>query len=337
MIVSSTGGTYPVPPAQDDKTVFSNPKANTFSIIYNPKYNPKFIGKPYLGNPFAGKGVRLSGSGDDAVKAATVEGISDFNFGDTAQFTIELKVKKFPGPDNNYRYYYPSLLGKREQWSSGGPSNGWTVFLEDNYWQFSIRGTGKGDQVRGGTLSRGSWNSIAVVCENRMVEGTKKRFLKTFTDGRYNSEMDITDFGNINNSFPLMMGLMPGDGHREPDVILSDIRIWKSALPDETIQQFSCDTDVTEEHPYYDTLLGYWPCIDGGGDVIKDYGGSGSDFMISGNYEWNDFNDLLCGPNATTLSAMVPRNMDIATQLLSWFRIPAQESWSLNGRVWLDQ
>lgn len=337
VVVSSNGGHYPIPPELDDKTVFSKPEANTFTIIYNPRYATKFVGKPYLGNPFTGKGVRLFGAGDEAVKATTRENSGDFNFGDTVQFTIELKLKKFPGPDRNYRYYYPSILGKRSEWSGGGPGNGWTLFLESNYWQFSVRGSGKGDQVSGAVLSAGSWNSIAVVGVNRTVEGAKKRFIRTFTDGVFNREMDITDFGNINNSDPLTLGLLPGDGHREPDMIVSDVRIWKKALPDDVIKQFSCDTDVSEDHPYYDYLIGYWPCTEGDGNQLIDYGASGTNFVLEHNYQWDVFNDLLCGPNAATLSSFVPRNVDIATQILSWFRIPTQENWGLNGRVWLDQ
>jgi len=337
VVVSSNGGYYPTPPELDDKTVFSKPEANTFTIVYNPKYKTKFLGKPYLGNPYMGKGVRLNGSGDEAVKATTTENSGDFNFGDTVQFSIELKIKKFPGPDNNYRYFYPSILGKREEWSSGGPGNGWTLFLENNYWQFSIRGTERGEQVAGATLSAGSWNSIAVVCVNRIVDGAKKRFVRTFTDGRFNNEMEITDFGSINNSFPLTLGLMPGNGHREPDMIVSDVRIWKRALPDNVITQFSCDTDVSEDHPYYDYLIGYWPCTEGEGDQLIDYGASGTNFILQRDYQWDVFNDLLCGPNAATLASSVPRNIDVATQVLSWFKIPTQENWNLNGRVWLDQ
>lgn len=337
VVASSNGGHYPVPPEQDDKTVFSKPEANTFTIIYNAKYRTKFIGKPYLGNPFTGKGVRFNGDGDDAVKASTLENSADFNFGDTVQFSIELKIKKFPGPDNNYRYFYPSILSKRSEWSSGAPGRGWTMFLENNYWQFNIRGSEKADQVRGDILSAGSWNSIAVVCVNRIVEGTKKRFIRTFTDGRFNNEMEITDFGNINNGDPLTLGLLSGNGNREPDMIISDVRIWKKALPDEIVKQFSCDTDVSEDHPYYDYLIGYWPCTEGDGNQLIDYGASGTNFVLQHDYQWDAFNDLLCGPNAATLASLVPRNVDIATQVLSWFRIPTQENWRLSGRVWLDQ
>lgn len=332
VVVSSTGGTYPVPVAQDDKTVFSNPKVNTFTIIHNPKYKPRFIEKPYLGNIFTAKGLRFYGK-DNAVKATT-DNAGDFNFGDTVQFTIELKVKKNAGPDNNYRFYYPSLLGKREGWYSDNRGVGWTLFLDDNKWQFNIRGASSDSkEISGGILSRGNWNSVAVVCVMR--EG--KRYIRTFTDGIFNNEMEITETGNINNIYGLTLGLMNGDGRREPDVVLSDVRIWKKALTDETISQFACDTEVNEDHPYYDYLIGYWPCTDGSGNQLIDYGASGSNFVLQGDYEWSTFNDLICGPDAATLNSLVPRNIDISTQLLSWFRIPTQESWNLEGRVWLDQ
>ncbi|TDQ06358.1 alkaline phosphatase family protein [Pedobacter metabolipauper] len=331
VVVSNNGGDYPTPPELDDKTVFSNSKVNTFTIIHNPKYKTRFIGKPYLGNKYNGRGVRIYGQN---VKAE-VTNSGDFNFGDTTQFTLEIKVKKNIGPNNNYRFYYPSILGKRPEWSSGGPTVGWVVFIEDNFWMFNLRGIKSSgtSQVRGGDLSNGNWNTLGVVCVNR--DG--KRFVRTFTDGNFNNEMEITSFGSLNNNSPLTLGYIPGNGHREPDATLTDIRIWRKALPDTIVKKFACDTDVSEDHPYYGFLLGYWPATDGSGGQLADLGYSGNNFILKGNYEWSNFSDLICAPSASNISALVPRNMDVATQLLSWFKIPTQESWNLNGRVWLDQ
>ncbi|EDM35577.1 hypothetical protein PBAL39_03509 [Pedobacter sp. BAL39] len=333
VIASNNGGKYTLPAEENDNTIFSNTEVNTFSVIYNPQYKTRFITKPFLGNRFGGKGVRLYGK-DNSLVNATVDEAALFNFGDTTQFTIEMKVKKNSGPRGNYRFTYPSILGKRQEWSSNWAGNGWTIFLENSSWQFNIRGTGNsGAQVLGGALSNGNWNSVAVVGVNREA----KRYVRVFTDGVFNRELEITSFGNINNNFPLTLGLLPGSGHNEPDVVLADVRIWRAALTDATIKQFSCDTDVSTDHPNYPYLIGFWPLTDGEGDEFRDLGPTSNSFKIHGPFQWENFNDLICGLNAETLGAAVPKNADIATQILSWMRIPTRQVWGLDGRVWLDQ
>src|SRR5690606_15250214 len=98
--------------------------------------------------------------------AQMLDGDNDvFDFGPMEEFTIELKVKKNRGPNNNYRFYYPSILGKRPEWSSNWPSVGWVIFLEDSFWQFNMRGSNNNaGQVQGGTLSDATWNTLSVSC-----------------------------------------------------------------------------------------------------------------------------------------------------------------------------
>src|SRR5690606_12405811 len=103
---------------------------------------------------------------------------SYYNLG-TAEFTIELKVKKNIGPNNNFRFKNPALLGKRPEWNTSGSTNGWVVYLEDNFWRFGGRGTGGGNQIRGGTLSNATWNSLAIVGVIR--DG--QRYVRTYTNG----------------------------------------------------------------------------------------------------------------------------------------------------------
>lgn len=332
VVVSNNGGTYQIPVEQDDKTVFSNPKVNTFTIIYNPKYSVRILNKPFLGNKYNGVGVRLHGNVNDGVRATALNS-ELFNFGDKTPFSVELKLKKNPGPNGNYRYSWPSVIGKRPQWAGGWPTKGWVIYLENNNWHLNIRTDKVADQVLGGSISDGNWNTLAFVRSN---EGGRI-IITTYTDGKENNKRDVTDWGDFDSNEPLTLGVLAGDGHGIMDGTVSDVRIWKVALPASVISQFSCDTEIDENHPFFDYLLGYWPCTDGSGNVFKDKGAAGSDFKIQGNYEWAKFSDLMCAPSASDFGATVPRNMDMTTQLLSWLRIPVQESWKLDGRVWLDQ
>ncbi|MFB5946837.1 alkaline phosphatase family protein [Albibacterium profundi] len=331
VIASSEGGYFEIPEDENDNTVFSNPDVNTFVIFYADKYQTRFIGKPFLGSKFQGDFVRFQGQKYAEVTAGDN---SIYNLGDEA-FTIELKVKKNPGPDNNYKFYYPAVLGKRPEWSSGWASNGWVVFLEDNFWMFNARGTGDGNQVRGGTLADATWNSLTVVGVIRDNE----RFVRTYTNGVFNNETNVQGWGNFDNDAILRMGYINGSGHGEPDVYISDVRIWKAALPDDVIEQYSCNIGVDEDHPYYDALAGYWPVIGSGDDgIIRDEGPLGSHMTLRGDdFDWDRLSEYICAPSAENLGELVPRNVDIPAQIYSWLRISRQESWQLDGRVWLDR
>lgn len=330
VVASSRGGHYNILPENNDNTIFSNPDVNTFTILYSNKYKTRFIGKPYLGNKYQGDFIRFN---DHRKAQVTAGDNSVYNLG-TSEFTIELKVKKNKGPNSNYKFYYPSILGKRAEWTSGWPGNGWVIFLEDNYWMFNAKGPGGGDQVKGTTLSDATWNSVAVVGVIR----ENKRYVRTFTNGAFNNERDISGWGNMDNSALLTLGYLAGTGHREPDVYLSDVRIWKAALPDSVINRFACDTYVDPGHPYYKYLAGYWPVVGNKSNTILDEGPLGSHMTFSGgDASWDKLSEYLCAPSLDNLGALVPRNVDIAAQIISWLKVPRQESWQLDGRVWLDQ
>lgn len=330
VIASSQGGDFEVPDNQNDNTIFSNPSANTFTIFHTAKYKSRFIGKPYLGNRFQGDFVRFNGQR----YAEVTEGDNSiYNLGTTA-FTIELKVKKNRGPDNNYKFYYPSILGKRPEWSSGWASNGWVIFLEDNFWMFNARGPGDGNQVKGTTLADATWNSLAVVGVIR----DNQRFVRTYTNGVFNNESNVQGWGDFNNSAPLKMGYINGSGHGEPDVYLADVRIWKVALPDDVIQEYSCNIGVDEGHPYYDFLAGHWPVVGSTGNTITDEGPLGSHMTLRGDdFSWDRLAEYLCAPSTDDLGELVPRNVDVPAQIFSWLKISRQENWQLDGRVWLDR
>jgi hypothetical protein len=341
IVASSTGGAFTLPATQNDNTVFSDTKVNTFSIYSAPKLTQRVLTKPYTGNRFTGTTIRLFDreSGVHAIIPPNVSTEEFYNFPDTIGFTIELKVKKNdPRGDGSYRQNYPTIFGKMNEWSSNHPlanEKGWCFFLEEDFWQFYVRGD-NGDrrfQQRGQVLGKGTWNQLTAKVEIR----NGKRFLRTYTDGVYYGEHEVTDFGNFTTSAPLTLGFIPGNGHGQCDVQIADVRIWRTALPDNVIKNYSCETSVDETHPYYNYLAGYWPVLDGSGSKIKDYSTLENDFDIQGNYAWTNFNGLVCSPSSAELASMVPQNADIPAQILSWLHIPRKAIWQIDGRVWLDQ
>ena len=322
VISSNKGGMFTLPPNENDNTIFSNTEINTFTIFYNPAYTTRILTKPFLGTKFPGNFVRFSGD-LKAVNAANDNSI--YNFGES-DFTIEIKVKK-----NALNFSYPSIVGKRKDWTHG--DIGWNIFLEGPYWMLNARGNKNVTrQVKGADMPAGTWNSIAVVC----VTKNGKRYIRTFTNGKFNTESEITDLGLFDNSFPVTIGRYPSNGAM--DGYLSDVKIWKTAIPDATIAQFACDGYIDKGHPYYDYLISYWPMTDAAGTSFKDEGMAKNDLILQGGaVTWQNLADLICSPPATNLTALVPGTVDIPAQIYGWLRVPRQESWLLDGRAWQDQ
>lgn len=328
VIASSDGGAYTLPANTDDQTIFSKPGNNSFIIYYSSTYQKRIIVKPFTGNRYLGKTVKLIDTGIRAEISSADAAV--YNIDDTTKVTIELKVKK-----NLDIFRWPSILGKRKEWSTGHPSVGWVIYLEEAYWYFEWRGTKDTDykQCRGGDLSKGKWENLSVKIEQR---GTQ-RFVRTYTNGVFNNEVEITNSGSLANSNPLKLGYLNGTGHGVPDCYVTDIRFFKLSVPESVIGQYACETSIDQSHPSYNYLVGYWPATDGNGDKMIDLSSQGHDFTLKGKYVWENFNDLICPPSASTLAVLVPQTADIPTQVINWLKIANKQTWSLDGRVWLDQ
>ncbi len=334
VITSSQGGAYEIPPAQNDNTIFSNAALNTFTIIYSPRYATKFIGKPFIGNKFIGDFMRFEkenyaqlDSGDNR--------IFDLDYSD---FTIELKIKKNKGRDNNYAFWYPSIIGKRKHfqgnWWDETDGIGWVIHLSGESWIFNARGDkGTGEVKADKDLNRGTWNTISIT--GQTVDG--KRTVKLYTNGELSKEADISGWGSIAAEAKFRIGFLETREGWRSDAYLADVKFWKAALSPETIKQYSCEVGVEMSHPNIDFLAAYWPMNSKDGKVILDEGPYGSHLKTHGDYPITNLNDFLCAPSSSTLSAMVPRNIDIPTQIISWLKVPRQLSWGLDGRVWIDK
>ncbi len=363
IISSNKGGPYNILPAQDDKTVFSNPSMNTFSIIYSASFKPTFIAKPFVGNNWSGNAARFKGDPEktqalvDATKSRT------FNFGDTSSFTISVKIKKRKNPSNtsrgDYFYEWPSFLGKKT--TSGWGDNqgpGWEFSLLQNRWRFFISGGTdfkNGYEICGANLSGDTWHDLTAVVEYK-ADG--KKYVRIYTDGVQGvtnnvgvvgvggsvenpaaKEVQLPGRPNFDNTAQLRLGYAPGEINGslgKIDVNLAEFKIFNRALSDATIKQFSCDPSIDPSHPNFANLIGYWPLNEGVGTKMGDTGPYAADFTLQGTYIWEQYTDLICTPSLTNISSLVPKNSDIPAQILSWFNIARQTSWGLDGKVWIS-
>ncbi|NQD69438.1 DUF4983 domain-containing protein [Sphingobacterium shayense] len=337
IITSSQGGDFDIPDAENDNTIFSEPALNTFTIMYSPNYSSKFIGKPYIGNKFSGEFMRFNDTKYAELQTAENE---LFNLGNE-DFTIEIKVKKNRGSNNNYRFSHPSVIGKRETWQGGWDREmmyGWVIHLSDNFWVFNGRGdTGYGE-VKADEhqrLNDATWNTITVVGLQR--EG--QRYVRLYTNGEFNREGNITGWGNMNSDWPLRIGFLPTRESWRSDAYLADVKIWKIAMPEDMVQQYSCEVGVDPNHPYFDYLAGYWPMMGANSEgMVFDEGPFGANLKLGdAGYPTTLLNDYICTPSTDELGQLVPRTFDVPAQIISWLKVPRQMNWQLDGRVWLDK
>ncbi|OCX52260.1 hypothetical protein BEL04_12345 [Mucilaginibacter sp. PPCGB 2223] len=341
VVTSNHGGPASIPAAQNDGTVFSYTPVSTFTIIYNASYQPKLIDKPFTGNKYIGNFLHLYSTANNDVNSVFAKVKNNnaiYNLGDTSSFTIEFKVKKSIRA-GVYSYNWPIILSKKDTSLTVRTGRGWSLAIEINTWRLLLYNANNVSfAINGGNLLDGNWHSCAVVITNKNFN----RVVRMYQDGLLvGSETVIpATIGNIDNSAPLRMGYIKTDNTNTFDGYLSDIRIWKVAVPDAVIAQYACNTTIDKSHPYWNYIIGYWPGNDGSGLVIKDLSPANNNFNISvgttTTLQWNSLSDIICPPSTAFLSTLVPRNVDLPRQILSWFTISPPDNWLLDGRVWLN-
>ncbi|SEW52979.1 alkaline phosphatase family protein [Chitinophaga arvensicola] len=335
VVTSSHGGAWTIPPTEDDHTILSNPKINGFTIFSTPVYLPSFIDKPYTGNRYMGKGVHLYGKDASAVFASINDVNRNYDIRDGGGLTIEMKIKVQPGANGDYTYANTAVLSKRATLDDGDP--GWAVVLNQKGWRLNIGQNAPGRTanmiVDGADISDGNWHDIAA----SFVYDTsaKTMHVRTFTDGKFNKDLDITGSGNLNNTAPLLLGYLPYAGsYPAPDVYVTELKVWTSAATDQNIADYACETSMSASHPLKKAIAGYWTGTDGQGAVLKDKSDNLSDFSLKGPYGWFNFNDLICPASPDNIAGLMPQPVDVSRQILDWLQVSADLRWNLDGRVW---
>jgi hypothetical protein len=335
VVVSNHGGAYTIPPTEDDHTILSNPKVNNFIIFSSPEYMPSFVDKPYTGNRYIGKGVHFFGTAANAVYGAIDDVNRNYDIGDTTSMTLEFKIKVLPGANGDYTYSNTAIFSKRAALDPG--ITGWAVVLNQKKWQMNIGQNVPGKTnniiVDGADISDGNWHDVAAV----IVTDTtgKTRHVRTFTDGKFNNDADISTSGNINSTAPLIAGYLPYAGsYPAPDMYMTEIKIWSRAATDATINAYACETTMPASHPLKRYEMGYWSARDGQGAVLKDQSQIVTDFQLSGGYSWLNFNDLICPASPSNIGQLMPQPVDVSRQIMDWLRVSADLRWNLDGRVW---
>lgn len=265
--------------------------------------------------------------------AAAVNGVlldkNSYNIGSTGNYTIEAKMRNY---SEGFSPYYPAFLSKRASFDNH--VTGWCFFQEGNVWQINFGSVKNSNvQCKGGKINDGSWHHLSAVIS---TDAKNKRWVKTYTDGVFNNKKDITVVGDLTTTAPLTMGFIPGSLGTPEDMYMSDVRIWADSLTADVISKYSCTNQIDAKHPNYARLIGYWPCKEGKGGMIKNEapGAAGKNFALKGNYNWDVLNYLL--PCAANLGLQQPPyTKEVFYQVAYWLNLQINSEWEISGRLWL--
>lgn len=279
--------------------------------------------------------ARLGGSWSDPIRAVIpAEKATAFNFGTSGDYTIQLKVNlKARGSS------WPGFFGKKKSTLNNNAEPGWSFMFHDPanepYWRPHIghQTSGNVNQLSSIPVSENKWTTMTL----KIYEEGGKRYAQGFTNGSKHVNLEITG-RNLDNDEPLILGGLDGWISTTSTMDIADIRIYKTALPDEVIQNTYCQGYIDESDPYYSDLIGYWPITEGIGGILKDYIG-GADFVFERQPSWTvGFSDFCnsIDPDDRQSSQTLVYSTDITANIFYWLNIKIEESWELEGSTLLD-
>lgn len=328
IITSNKGNNTPNDPAGAARNAFDDSRRNTIFFCYNPRFLSQDLLKPSV-FPYVGSAPLMTDDGAKNIRGRVRSGGTTYDIGSTGDFTIECKVKVPPG-----NYYYPPILSKRASFSSGVV--GWVFFLEADFWMINFGQSGLGNrQIRGFKVSDGQWHTLTAVIKQEGAE----RNVYTYTDGvvyPFTGNKNIATYGNLSSPADLTMGLLTS-GSSLRDYLITDIKIYNTALPASFIESNYCRTSIAENNPYKANLLGFWPGTNLKDGELADLSGNNHPFVMEGNFGTSSFSDASSGLCPDPVYSVVPSSVDVLQQIYQWYGILVPPSWSLDGRNWIPK
>lgn len=331
VVTSTKGGSYALPPSQDDGSVYSDTERNNFVVVSNKEFARRSIERVEMEDPaWTIPAVRYTGSGGQAVVDANKAGI--YNIEKEKEYTLQLKVKIHGHGKQNQ-----TIFSKRS--NTGSAEDGWGFLIGQNSdgiskgdFRFKISGT---QITAGGAIDTETWYSIIV----RIHREDDKQYATIFKNGEKYGSAEITGAKGVDDSQPLRLGYSPGWSAAVGDQVhtIADVRIYNVAKSEEEIQSSYCSTLSTPlSDPYHDDLIGYWPGDDDG-SLLKDRSPSGLDFTLTGSYQWTELNDrggAICPTPPDDLDRQVMRSVDIPRMIYNWVGVTGTDEFGLDSQIW---
>jgi hypothetical protein len=322
IIASNKGGQDPTAPTTD-ATLFGEPTKNTYVAFYNPAFDANVYTKPNTSEiPYTGKAPRFQSNSSTNIYA-TLANTSIGNFGNSGDYTMMFKIRV----DEGTNQYWPQFIGKSPN-KADVSSGGWQFAMSGSDFQFDY---GNSSRPSISSIRDAQWHTIAV---RFSMEGNS-RFLNVFLDGEKKSgggryPYNISTRNVVNNE-----ALRIGSGSsKATNFLIRDFAIFNIAIPDNELTTYM-KREISNSDPYYANLVGWWPCNEGSGFVLKDRSGNGNDFSITGNVAWTSFSDLSPNINPSIAGFVyrtVPNGVDLPFTIYNWLKILPPASWNLSGQ-----
>lgn len=283
---------------------------NIFTVYSNPGFTPQQISKTVLESNTTFNQLNFP-AGTYAKPASQ----TPFNFGANQDFTIEFWVKP------NAAYSSDPVMISNKNWANG--KNKGFVFSGYSGQTFKMNigdGTNRIDLV-GGKMEINKWKHIAASFD-------RDGLVTLYEDGVPVTFAKMNTIGNIDSGLPLTLNQ---DGTNAYGINLAasykDVRIWKSALPNDVIVNWA-NQDITTSHPYYSQLLANWKCNGTSGNTLADSGPNANNMTVTGSptYNANTVNNFKVYDYTSTT-----RETDHFPTVLNWLCIPVQSSWGIDG------
>lgn len=291
---------------------------NIFLMFHNKRFASLDIKKPVTNSTFI-KFTNIS-------QFAYTENPA-INFGAMLKFTVEFRMRS-AGLDGD-----PPFITNKD-WNSGG-NKGWVIFVNGQGWRFNAGDGSRRVDISSGApdINDNKWHHIAVSVD-------RTGLAKLYQDGKLYNSISMTSLTTLDpgNVTKLIMAddisRTYASRYGKSVINMGDVRLWNDALDAATIATFaSCDTTVTPDHPYYDNLMGWWKGTDGKGTVLKDSSPKKIDMQITGDAPWEETGmDFCLRPVPTNM----PKIVDVAPRIITWFNMPVNSAWNLDGKIWFD-
>ena len=306
----------------------SFPERKVLSVYNNLSFKGQELQLPAIRNTFVFTGNASAGTRRAILPAAQA---SAYEIGASGEMTIMAKVMMLTKPSGGSNHV--TLSYKANHAYSG--VRGWTFQHAATGAYRYVIGDGGLIYIGGSSTETSSpvgiWDVVALKI---YMEGSK-RFAVMYTNGKRGTPVEITGRNINGTAYDLGLGTI-STSQTTANFVLQDVGIWNKALPDDFIQNYGCMNGIPQTDVNNSNLIGYWPCDEGDGTVIKNASSLavGKDAVLGAMPAWSIRSSLICGDAGNT--AMIV-NSDIAPNLFYWLNLTPLASWGFESKEWLSK
>ncbi|MEE1943525.1 hypothetical protein VRU48_00300 [Pedobacter sp. KR3-3] len=326
VVIASNKGGASVSGGLPGSNIFNDASRNTYLAFYNPKFSPTRVDQPNINSlPYSGFAPNFSGN-NSAYTAAVASNNTLGDFGTSGEFTVMVKVRM-----DHASTSYPPFVGKTPDFKSGSGTTGWVFFSAGDTWTMKVSGTGT--QIAGDKVRDGIWHTLAMRIYNN---GTRKA--KIYTDDKMSAELNLGTANMSAPTVPFTIGhINSTESNGTINVLIKDVAIYNIAIPEADLIPYMRKTVKQPTDLYYSNLIGYWPCDDNQGSVIREASGKGVNLNYVGAPNWKSFSDIspYISPEISQAAYQaVPNGVDIPVLIYNWMNIAVPSQWNLMGKLY---